>query len=107
MGEGVSRRCAECARDIPVWYDTDFCGTACALAWGRDRARDPDPIRELLAFMIARELHAVCTCGAPGTRVSDKSMRYAACDACAAKLPEFDDWKDLPHAAAIRRLVTP
>ncbi len=64
-----------------------------------------DPIRELLAFLVAKELRAICRCGTPATVESNSSCRAPVCDACADTMPEFDDWRDLKHAPAIRRLL--
>jgi hypothetical protein len=62
-----------------------------------------DPIRQLLAFMIAKELRLLCYCGSPATQLSDKSHRPPVCDAHAD--PQFDDWQDLPQAKAFRELL--
>lgn len=65
-----------------------------------------DPIRELLAFMIAKELHALCRCGAPATVECGVSPYPPVCDACSKLQPHARyAWEDLRHAAAIRRLL--
>lgn len=67
-----------------------------------------DPIRELLAFLVAREMHALCMCAKPATVFSESSHFGPVCDACRSsneRLASFTDWKDLAHAPAIRRLL--
>lgn len=66
-----------------------------------------DPIRELLAFLVAKELNAICFCGSPSTVYSANSRRPPVCDKC-RRLPvfeRFDDFEDLRHAPAMRRLL--
>lgn len=63
-------------------------------------------IRELIAFIAARELRQLCMCGFPATQLSDKSWRPPYCDECVKKYgSQWDDWRDLPSADRFRALL--
>ena len=64
-------------------------------------------VRQLLAFLVAKELKALCCCGAPATVESHASGWLPQCDACSkvGRSAAFTDWRDLAHAPAMRRLL--
>jgi hypothetical protein len=65
-----------------------------------------DPIKQLLAFMIAKELHLLCYCGSPATQQSQASFRPPMCDQCVkAHGAKWTDWEDLRQAEAFRKLL--